>query len=121
MSALPLPHHSKIIDTIALTYAGNSKSSSFGDGYEQAFRIGLDDLKVSSTITMKNLSQAEATTVSDFLNTVGVQNAFLIPLEGEPDMIVRLKEGTYTKSPIKVDTFTISFGIIEHKFPGVTP
>ena len=119
--ALPLPHYLKIVDTITRAYAGDSTSSTFGGNYEQVILVGLDDLKYKATITMENLTSVQVTEVTDFLQTVGVEEAFLIPLQGEADMVVLLEAGTYKKEPIKIDTFTISFGIIEHKYPGITP
>lgn len=110
--ALPLPHYSNIVDTVTKNYIGDSVSSLFGDNYEQVLLIGVEDLKNKSTITMENLSSTQANEVTIFLEGIGVEGTFLLPLQGEDDEEVRLEAGSYKKSPIKIDTFTISFGII---------
>jgi phage-related protein len=114
-----IPNSDKINDTIARSYKESTIVAVFGHSYSQQAKDGIDNTYYSTTITLSPLTLLELVTTIDFLNTLGGSLPFLVPVLGEPNMVV-VSTG-YTQTTRGKDKYSLSISLKEHKFPGVTP
>ena len=116
-----LPNNDAILDGYTLSYKGEILSSTFGYGYRQVAANGIDNISYTTAFTMKGLSTFKRSQIIDFFRTVGSALPFLIPRQGESDLVVLLVPNSYKEEVTKLGYYKITFDAIEHKFPGVTP
>lgn len=121
MAVLPIPSAEKILDGITFKFKSNSLQASFGHNYSQIADDGIDSLSYSTAITLAKLTLAELNTVKAFLLDAGSANPFLIELPDEPDLIVRMAQGSMKITSTDTNTFKLQIGVVQHKFPGVAP
>ena len=114
-----LPNYEKMQDSIARAYKEATTSSVFGYGYAQVAPDGIDNIQYSTSIKLIKLTLSQLISTIDFLDSLGGSLPFLVPILGEPDMVVT--SAGYSKDTIDSDTFNLTIALQEHKFPGVTP
>lgn len=116
-----IPHNDKVLDSLKLSYKGDVYEARFGSRYTQVADLGIDPLIYSTAVVIAPLTEAEKTTISDFLVTVGSSTPFLIARVEEDDLVALLVTNSYKQQKISKTDYRVSFSIVEYKFPGVTP
>lgn len=90
------------------TKSFRSLSAEFGEGYEQITADGVNTVKQKWPITWRNIPTTTATTIKDFLDLRGVNEAFLWTPPLGTEIKVRMREGYKENFPQSLNNSNIS-------------
>ncbi len=113
MATQTFPVGDEFIPTVGVGYTKTFRhlSAGFGEGYEQISSDGLNSVRDKWPLSWKNTPLATITTIKNFLNLRGANEAFLWTPPTGTEIKVRMRGGykeTFSKT-LNVSTLTTTF------------